>query len=346
MHDVADYPAIPVVPRPPPRAAYALPTLFTAGNIFLGFFSILRSIQGAASLANPLVSAEHLAVAAKAIGLAIVLDGLDGRIARLTKTTSEFGKEMDSISDVISFGIAPAVLAYVWGFLFLPAGTASDMSDHLTRAGKVIAFLFLLCGSLRLARFNVQKNPKPKNPGRPNRSYFVGLPIPAAAGLIAAIVYAADGKPIDWWPLNIAWLTLMTLLAWLMVSTWRYYAFKDKAFLKPRSPLTILFIGGLLVLGWYWSQAVLLAMASAYASSGIFPAHWRTSPPRSPVPPPFDSFGASDCLKRLPWWAVKLYWGENYATFCRKAPLARTCGWLRGPKMPAVYWPSTPAKRP
>ncbi len=267
MHDLGhDVPAR----RPPPRAAYALPTLFTAGNIFLGFLSILRSVQGAASLANPAAAAAHFVESAIAIGLAIVLDGLDGRIARLTNTTSEFGKEMDSISDVVSFGIAPAVLAYVWGFQFLPAGAASDMSDHLTRAGKVISFLFLLCGSLRLARFNVQKNPKPKNPGRPNRSYFVGLPIPAAAGMIAAIVYFVDGVPLDRWPLNIAWLTLLTLLAWLMVSTWRYYAFKDNAILKPRSPLTIIVVGGLLVLIWYWSQPVLLAIAGAYASSGLF----------------------------------------------------------------------------
>ena len=260
-----------VVPRrPPSRVAYALPTVFTSGNIFLGFISILQSIQAAGFAANPAGAAEHFVVSAKAIGLAIVLDGLDGRIARLTHTTSDFGREMDSISDVISFGIAPAILAYVWGMQFLAVGSPPEMSDHLTRAGKVIAFLFLLAGSLRLARFNVQKNPKPKNPGRPNRSYFVGLPIPAAAGLVAAIVYAADGYPLSWWPWNMAWLTLLTLLAWLMVSTWRYYAFKDNAFLKPRSPLTILLVGGLLVLGWFWSQPVLLALASAYASSGLF----------------------------------------------------------------------------
>lgn len=269
MHDVAPPAGSLGVRRPPPRAAYALPTLFTAGNIFLGFFSVLRSVQGAASLANPSAAAENFAVAAKAIGLAIILDGLDGRIARLTHTTSDFGKEMDSISDVVSFGIAPAVLAYVWGVQFMPSAPAA-MSDHLSRAGKVAAFLFLLCGSLRLARFNVQKNPKPKNPGRPNRSYFVGLPIPAAAGLVAAIVYAADGDPIVWLPLNIAWLALLTALSWLMVSTWRYYAFKDNAFLKPRSTLTIIVLGGLVVLIGFWSQPVLLIMAASYASSGIF----------------------------------------------------------------------------
>ncbi len=269
MHDVVPPPGGLGVRRSPPRAAYALPTLFTAGNIFLGFFSVLRSVQGAASLTTPNAAAENFAFAAKAIGLAIILDGLDGRIARLTHTTSDFGKEMDSISDVVSFGIAPAVLAYVWGVQFLPSAPAA-MSDHLSRAGKVVAFLFLLCGSLRLARFNVQKNPKPKNPGRPNRSYFVGLPIPAAAGLVAAIVYAADGDPIVWLPLNIAWLALLTLLSWLMVSTWRYYAFKDNTFLKPRSSLTIIVLGGMVVLIGFWSQPVLLIIAGGYALSGVF----------------------------------------------------------------------------
>ncbi len=261
--------AIPAPRRRPPGAAYALPTLFTAGNIFLGFLSILRSVQGAMQLANPSAAAEQFAVAAKTIGVAMVLDGLDGRIARLTNTTSEFGKEIDSLSDVISFGIAPAILAYLWGVQFL-IGALPAANDHLTRAGKMIAFLFLLSGSARLARFNVQKNPKPKNPGRPNRKYFVGLPIPASAALIAAIVYAADGYPLTWWPANVAWMALLLLLSWLMVSTWRYYAFKDNAFLKPRSTVTMVLVGAFLVMVWFWSQPVLLAIAAAYAASGIF----------------------------------------------------------------------------
>ncbi len=258
------------VRRQPPRAAYALPTLFTAGNIFLGFLSILRSVQGAMHIANRMAAADDFVMAAKTIGLAILMDGLDGRIARLTNTTSEFGKEMDSLSDVISFGIAPAVLAYVWGVQFMAGGAASVMNDHLTRAGKVIAFLFLICGSARLARFNVQKNPMPKNPGRPNRKYFVGLPIPASAGLVAAVVYAADGEPVLWFPGIVAWLALILLLSWLMISPWRYYAFKDNSFLKPRSPITFVLVGGLIVMMFFWSQPVLLATASAYCSSGLF----------------------------------------------------------------------------
>ncbi|MGP0075744.1 MAG: CDP-diacylglycerol--serine O-phosphatidyltransferase, partial [Bryobacteraceae bacterium] len=190
-------------PRPPlrrpRRAAYALPTLFTAGNIFLGFLAILRSIEGALVAASgQLGSNPHFEVAAKAIGAAVVLDGLDGRIARMTNTTSAFGREMDSLADVITFGIAPAVLAYAWGVQFVMPG--GFLMDH--RAGYFLAFVFLLCGAARLARFNVQTNPVPKNPGRPDRKYFVGLPIPAAAGLVAAVVYASDSVPVEWWILS------------------------------------------------------------------------------------------------------------------------------------------------
>ena len=180
--------------RKPRRAAYALPTLFTAGNILLGFIAIVRAfeaaMQGAAGQLGP---NENLAVAAKAIGAAVVLDGLDGRIARMTNTVSDFGREMDSLADVITFGIAPAVVAYTWGVQFVTPG--GFLRDH--RAGYVISFLFLLCGAVRLARFNVQTNPVPKNPGRSDRKYFVGLPIPAAAGLVAAVVFATDAEPLQ-----------------------------------------------------------------------------------------------------------------------------------------------------
>jgi CDP-diacylglycerol--serine O-phosphatidyltransferase len=255
--------------RKPPRAAYALPTAFTAGNIFLGFIAILRSIQGALNLAHPEIAAQHFAFAAGTIGVAMVLDGIDGRIARLTNTTSDFGREMDSLSDVISFGLAPAILAYTWGVGFMETGTASHLHDQLTRAAKMITFIFLLCGSARLARFNVTKNPMPKNPGRPNRKYFVGLPIPAAAALVASIVFFADGYPIMSWPVSVAWLILLVCLSWLMVCTWRYYAFKDNAFLRPRSPLTIVLAGALLIMVFLWRQPVLLAIAGGYAASGV-----------------------------------------------------------------------------
>src|SRR5664280_2462850 len=256
--------------RRPRRAAYALPTLFTAGNIFLGYIAILRSFQGAMVAASGAAgSHEHFTIAAQAIGAAVFLDGLDGRIARMTNTTSDFGREMDSLADVVSFGIAPAVLAFAWGVQFVDTSLAEGLRSHLFRAGYFIAFLFLLCGAARLARFNVQKNPVPKNPGNPHRKYFVGLPIPAAAGMVAAVVFACDGQPLAWWPLSVAWLALLLLLGFLMVCTWRYYSFKGINLSKPYTPLLFVLLGGLIYGIWNWPQPVLLAMASAYVASGI-----------------------------------------------------------------------------
>src|SRR5215472_11589375 len=161
--------------RRPRRAAYALPTLFTAGNIFLGYIAILRAFRGSVLASSGFAGGdEHFRVAAQAIGAAVFLDGLDGRIARMTNTTSDFGREMDSLADVISFGLAPAVLAFAWGVQFVDPLGAPMWRERLFNAGYFVAFLFLLCGSARLARFNIQKNPVPKNPGRPDRKYFVG----------------------------------------------------------------------------------------------------------------------------------------------------------------------------
>ena len=256
--------------RRPRRVAYALPTLFTAGNIFLGYLSILRSFNGAMLAATGGAGAsDHFSIAAKAIGAAVFLDGLDGRIARMTNTTSDFGREMDSLADVVSFGIAPAVLAFAWGVQFVDTSIAQGIRSHLFRAGYFIAFLFLLCGAARLARFNVQKNPVPKNPGNPHRKYFVGLPIPAAAGMVAAVVFAFGGQPLAWWPLSVAWLALLVLLGFLMVCTWRYYSFKGINLSKPYTPLLFVLLGGLIYGIWNWPQPVLLAMACAYVASGI-----------------------------------------------------------------------------
>ena len=252
--------------RRPRRAAYALPTLFTAGNIFLGFVAILRSIEGALlGASGHLGSNPHFEAAAIAIGVAVVLDGLDGRIARMTNTVSDFGREMDSLADVITFGIAPAVLAFTWGVQFVqPGGLIPDR-----RAGYFFAFLFLLCGAARLARFNVQTNPIPKNPGRADRKYFVGLPIPAAAAIVAAVVYASDSVPLESWYLSVLWLALLALLSFLMVSTWRYPSFKELNLTRPRSPLTLILFGTLIYLIWNYSQPVLLALSSLYVFTGI-----------------------------------------------------------------------------
>ena len=177
-----------------------------------------------------------------AIGAAVFFDGLDGRIARMTNTVSDFGREMDSLADVIAFGIAPAALAFAWGVYFAQPIPGIPL-EYLHRAGYVLAFLYLLCGAMRLARFNVQKNPVPKNPGRPERKYFVGLPIPAAAGVLASIVYACSGVLITWWVFSVAWLALVFLLGFLMVSTWRYPSFKDLNLMRPRSPLMFVLLG-------------------------------------------------------------------------------------------------------
>src|SRR5437773_2150465 len=256
--------------RHPRRAAYALPTFFTAGNLFLGFYAMMESFRGAMLIATAADTANwHFRAAAIAIGAAVFLDGLDGRIARMTKTVSDFGREMDSLADVISFGIAPAVLAFAWGIQFLDPTFDAAIREHVVQVGYFISFLFLLCGSVRLARFNIQKNPVPKNPGRPDRKYFVGLAIPAGAGMVAAVVYAFGSSPIHYWPFAVVWLVLLALLSFLMISTWRYYSFKDINLLRPRSWLMVIALGSLIYLIWNYSQPVLLALATAYVASGI-----------------------------------------------------------------------------
>jgi CDP-diacylglycerol---serine O-phosphatidyltransferase len=256
--------------RRPRRVAYALPTLFTAGNVFLGYISILRTFEGAMLAASGGAGGpEHFAIAAKAIGASVFLDGLDGRIARMTNTTSEFGKEMDSLADVISFGLAPAILAFVWGVQFVGPSLTEAARHQLFNLGYFVVFLFLLCGAVRLARFNVTKNPLPKNPGHPDRKYFVGLAIPAGAAMVAAVVYACNGEPLTWWPLSLAWLGLLALLGFLMVSTWRYYSFKGVNLSKPHTPLLLIVLGAFVYSVWNYSKPVLLAMAISYVASGI-----------------------------------------------------------------------------
>jgi len=252
--------------RRPRRAAYALPTLFTAGNIFLGFLSILKAFEGSRL---PWGLNPHFELAALAIGIAFALDGLDGRIARLTNTVSEFGRELDSLADVITFGIAPSILAFTWGFSYIDWWPDGGTRQYVMRAAYFLAFMYLLCGAARLARFNIQVNPVPKNPGKPDRKYFVGLPIPAAAGMLAAVVYASGGTPLRWWPFAVAWLALLALLSFLMVSTWRYRSFKDLNLLRPRSFISLVLLGGAIFLLFSYSQPVLLAMATVYTASGI-----------------------------------------------------------------------------
>jgi len=257
--------------RRPRRAAYALPTLFTAGNLLLGFLAIMETFRGSMDFTLQVADAwKHFELAAIYIGISVFVDGLDGRIARMTNAVSDFGRELDSLADVISFGIAPGVLAFAWGVQFVDWSIVDPaMRVQLQRGTYFITFLFLLCGASRLARFNISENPIPKNPGRPDRKYFVGLPIPAAAGMVAAVVYALNSQPLRVWYFAVAWMALIGLLAFLMVCTWRYRSFKDFNLLSPRSFKSVITLGSFIYLLFNFSQPALLALGTTYVASGI-----------------------------------------------------------------------------
>jgi CDP-diacylglycerol--serine O-phosphatidyltransferase len=245
------------------KGMYILPSMFTTANLAAGFYAILQAMQG--SIAEPW----HFNVAALAIGFAVFFDGMDGAIARLTHTTSDFGKELDSLADVVTFGVAPAVLAYMWGFRMLPTELDIELRTKLLQFGGIAAFIFLAAGASRLARFNIQLNPQPSNPGRPGRKYFVGMPIPAGAGCIAAIVHFAVGSPILTWWLSAIWLAFVLTLAFLMVSTWRFWSAKSIDF-RSRHPFRLILLIGLFIAAiWYYSRYVLFFMALAYTLSGV-----------------------------------------------------------------------------
>jgi len=203
----------------------------------------------------------------------VLFDGLDGRIARMTHTSSDFGRELDSLADVITFGVAPALLGWMWGFRQLPAFLgSSELSGKLIQLGAVASFLFVIAGASRLARFNITSNPQPSNPGRPGKKYFVGMPIPAAAGVIAAVVHFSGGDPLSSLWACLVWMFIMIAAGYLMVSTWRFYSFKDID-LRARQPFRLMVLIGLLFAGiWYFSQWLLFLTALAYMASGVI---WR-----------------------------------------------------------------------
>jgi CDP-diacylglycerol---serine O-phosphatidyltransferase len=247
------------------RGMYLLPSLFTAGNIGAGYFAIVQTIAAISGNA-----ATHLDWAAMAILFAIPFDALDGRIARMTNTCSDFGKELDSLADVITFGVAPSLLAFIWGFHFLPESIAPQLHQHLVQAGGFFCFLYLIGGASRLARFNISHDAQPRNPGRSDRKYFVGMPIPAAAGLLAASVHYFYGIPVQAWWVAIPWLLLVGLSGFLMVSTWRFWSGKEIN-LSRRHPFQLLFLLSIvLYVVIRFSNAVLLVVALTYMFSGIW----------------------------------------------------------------------------
>ena len=216
---------------------YILPNLITTMNLFFGFLAVIQAIKG------------EYVFAAYAIVAAAIFDTLDGRVARMTQSMSKFGAEYDSLCDLVSFGVAPAVLLYLWALQ--PFG----------RVGWLAAFLFTACGALRLARFNVQANIIEK-------AYFQGLPIPMAAGIVASSVLAF--KDLEWDALgNIGLLAMTVLLAFVMVSTFRYRSFKDFD-LKHRLPFRYVVIGvGLIIVVAIRPEVMLFAVFMLYAVLGF-----------------------------------------------------------------------------
>ena len=252
------------------RGMFILPSFFTALNIGAGYFAITQTIDSISDNMNAIGSLTHLDVAAMAILLAIPFDSLDGRIARMTNTASDFGRELDSLADVITFGVAPSLLAFVWGFHFLPDTINTDLRHHLVQAGMFLCFLFLIAGASRLARFNISHDPKPRNPGRPDRKYFVGMPIPAAAGLLATTVHFFSGYPVRAWWIAIPWLILVGLAGFLMVSTWRFWSGKEIDLSRSHPFRLLLVMAIVLYLMIRFSQVVLFAFALVYMFSGIW----------------------------------------------------------------------------
>jgi CDP-diacylglycerol--serine O-phosphatidyltransferase len=206
----------------------------------------------------------------------------------MTNTASDFGRELDSLADVITFGVAPALLAWMWGFHLLPVVKIfPELHLKLSQLGSIACFAFLVAGASRLARFNIARNPQPSNPGRPGKKYFVGMPIPAGAGVIAAVVHYLGGEPITSWVTAISWLMMVVVVGYLMVSTWRFYSFKDIDFRSRRPFRLIVLIAIAIASIWYFSRPTLFVIAIFYMASGVlWRLQWifhRKAPPAPPV---------------------------------------------------------------
>jgi CDP-diacylglycerol---serine O-phosphatidyltransferase len=258
------------------KGLYLVPSLFTAANILMGFFALMGALRGfqLVGLGTPealQAAMGHFDRAAIAIGWAVLFDALDGRIARMTKTTTEIGVQLDSIADVVTFGIAPAVLVYCWGY-----GSAMADGTNGHKAGWFLSFMYLMCGGFRLARFNVQATrPRILAEGtvKVDKKSFVGLPIPAAAALLAAIVHFSP-RPFIQYPPSEARLfsalvmILVGLLSALMVSTVRYSSFKTVGTKRKSTRLMILLVAGIGTLIWLYSRHMLLLIAAVYVLHG------------------------------------------------------------------------------
>ena len=277
MQIEAEEPALRVERRGLKKGLYLIPSLFTAANIGMGFFAVMGTLRGfqliggggEAQLAR---AAEHFDSASQAIGLAVLFDSLDGRIARMTKTTTEIGVQLDSIADVLTFGIAPAVLVYAWSY-----GSVFAEGSPAHKLGWFLSFMFVICGAFRLARFNVQAmRPRVLAEGtvKVDKKSFVGLPIPPAAGLLAAIIHFAPA-PLSQFDARQgaiysgAMMALIAVLGLLMVSTIRYTSFKSVGATRRSTRVAIVALASIGMLIWLFSKYVLLILAVAYVSHGL-----------------------------------------------------------------------------
>jgi len=219
------------------KGIYLLPNLFTTGSLFCGFYSVIAAMKG------------DYWIAAVPILIAFVLDGLDGRIARMTNTTSKFGSEYDSLSDLVAFGVAPAILAYTWAL------------SIFGKWGWLAAFLFVVCGALRLARFNIQI-------GLIESKVFNGLPIPGAAAVVATGVLlfyylGGEGKFND-----LTILICMVFLSLLMVSNIKYYSFKDLNFFSRKPFMSFVLIVFIMIIVIAEPQIMMFTFSLGYSLSG------------------------------------------------------------------------------
>jgi CDP-diacylglycerol---serine O-phosphatidyltransferase len=262
--------------KPPHRGLkkglYVIPTAFTAANVGMGFLAVLYSIRGfQAIVTRPETASVFFNYAAVAIGLAILFDTLDGRVARMTRTATEIGVQFDSLADVLTFGIAPIALIFSWGI-----GSALNENSTEYAFGVFLLFMYLMCGAFRLARFNLQATrPRVLEEGSPkvDKKNFVGLPIPPAAGLLAAIVHFAP-QPLSSYGEGygrfyaLLAMALIAVLGALMVSTIKYSSMKTVGWGR-RSLYVVLLIAAAGMLVWLYSQYVLLALSVAYVSHGL-----------------------------------------------------------------------------
>jgi CDP-diacylglycerol--serine O-phosphatidyltransferase len=235
------------------RGIFLIPSMFTVANLLCGYYASLAALVG---------GTEDFDHAAKAIGIAILFDSMDGRIARMTGTNTEFGVQFDSLADVVSFGIAPAILAYAWGYRFAFAKN-SDF-HQLGEFAWICCLAFLVCSAWRLARFNV----KGMEPG--GNKNFIGMPTPASAGVVAAIVHSRHGYgPLTQENWSILWFVLLPILGFLMISTVRYYSFKDIPWTRKQPSFTVILLCLLVAIIVKYSEQVLVILAGTYAVAGL-----------------------------------------------------------------------------